>query len=112
MFLVKDRRLGMDNYVFTQTDPRTEGYKSDVIEGVTLDYDMNAIHLWPDRQPRPNPQLGRDPKNPKHYKVFKFREELDDAESSSPTSTRHSLFIPGPSIASVTILSSRSMRSR
>jgi hypothetical protein len=79
MFLVKDRRLGMDNYVFTRTDPRTEGYKGVVIEGVTLDYDMNAIHLWPDGQPRPNPQLGRDPKHPKHYKVFKFPEELQAA---------------------------------
>ena len=76
MFLVKDRRLGMDNYVITQTDPRAEGYKGDVLEGVTIEYDMNAIHDWPDGQDRPNPQLGRDPKNPKHYKVFKFPEEL------------------------------------
>src|ERR1700733_5294485 len=79
MFLVKDRRLGMDDFVFMQTDPRAEGYKGDVSEDVTLDYDMNAIHLWPYGQPRPNPQLGRDPKNPKHYKVFKFPEELHAA---------------------------------
>ena len=76
MFLVKDRRLGMDNYVYTQTDPRTEGYKGDVIEGVTLDYDMNAIHRWPHGQPSPNPQLGRDPNNSTHYKVFKAPDEL------------------------------------
>ncbi len=76
MFLVKDRRLGMDNYVFTQTDPRTEGFKGEVAEGVTLDFDMNAIHYWPNGQRRPNPQLGRDPKDPKHYQVFKFPEEL------------------------------------
>jgi hypothetical protein len=69
----------MDNYVFTQTDPRLEGYKDNVIEDVILAYDMNAIHLWADGQPRPNPQLGRDPKNPKHYKVFKFPEELQSA---------------------------------
>jgi hypothetical protein len=79
MFLVKDRRLGMDTYVFTQTDPRTERRKGDVIEDVTLDYDMNAIHSWPYGQPRPDPQLGRDPKNPRHYKVFKFPEELRSA---------------------------------
>ena len=76
MFLIKDRRLGMDNYVFTQMDPRTEGYKGDVSEGVALDYDMNAIHRWPDGEPRPDPQLGLDPKNPTHYKVFKYRDEL------------------------------------
>jgi hypothetical protein len=89
MFLIKDRRLGMDNYVFTHTDPRADGYKDDVTEDVTLDYDMNAIHRWPDGQPRPNPQLGRDPNNPKHYKVFKFPEELraakfDFVHSSAP----------------------------
>ena len=79
MFLVKDRRLGMDNYVFTQTDPRAEGYKGEVIEGVTLEYDMNDIHSWPDGQPSPKPQLGRDPKNAKRYKVFKFPDQLKDA---------------------------------
>lgn len=79
MFLVKDRRLGKDNYVFTETDPRTEGYKGDVIEGVTLDYDMNSIFRWPHGQRSPNPQLGRDPKNPKQYKEFKFPEELHAA---------------------------------
>jgi hypothetical protein len=76
MFLVKDRRLGMDNYVFTYSDPRTDGYKGDVISGVNLDYDMNAVLLWPDGEMVPDPQLGRDPNNPKHYKVFKFPHEL------------------------------------
>lgn len=79
MFLVKDRRLGMDKYVFTQMDPRAEGYKGDVIEGVALKYDIEAIHNWPDGENRPNPQLGRDPNNTKLYKVFKFPEELQAA---------------------------------
>jgi hypothetical protein len=76
MFLVKDRRFGMDNYVFTRTDPRSEGFKGEVIEGTTLEFDMNAIFLWPDGEPQPNPQLGRDPKNPRHYKVFKSPDDL------------------------------------
>lgn len=79
MFLVKDRRLGMNNYVFTQSDPRAEGYAGDVIDGVALEYDMNAIHLWPDGQPRPNPQLGHDPKHPERYQVFKSPEDLHAA---------------------------------
>ncbi len=79
MFLVKDRRLGMDKYVFLYADPRPEGYRGEVTEGVTLDYDMNGVHLWPDGQPCPNPQLGRDPNDPKHYQVFKFPEELNAA---------------------------------
>ena len=80
MFLVKDRRLGMDQYIFTQTDPRSDGYQGELVEEVTLEYDMNAIHIWPAGQPRPEPQLGRNPKNPKQYKVFKFPGELRAAE--------------------------------
>jgi hypothetical protein len=88
MFLVKDRRFGTDKYVFTHTDPRTDGFKGDVIEDVTLNYDMDAISRWPEGQPRPNPQLGRDRQNPKHYKVFKFPKDLDPAkyEIVSPNS--------------------------
>jgi hypothetical protein len=79
MFLTKDRRFGRDNFVFMQTDPRAQGYKGEVVEGVTLDFDMNQIHLWPDGQPQPNPRLGRDPKDPKHYRVFNFPIDLHSA---------------------------------
>jgi hypothetical protein len=76
MFLVKDRRFGIDTDIFLHTDPRNEGYKGDVIEGVELDYDMNAIHRWPQGDRRPEPRLGRDPKNDKRYKVFRSPEDL------------------------------------
>ena len=79
MFLTKDRRMGMDYYVFTQLDPRTEGYRGVVSENVSLDYDMNAIHQWPHGEARPAPRLGRDPKSPLHYRVFKFPHELEEA---------------------------------
>ena len=79
MFLVKYRRLGMDKYVFTQVDPRSEGYKGDVIEDVTLKYNEEKIHLWLDGEPCPDPQLGRDRRNPKLFKVFKFPNELNEA---------------------------------
>lgn len=79
MFLVVDRRLGMDYYVFTQLDPRTDGYRGAVTEDVSLEFDMNAIHRWPDGEPRPSPRLGRDPSNPRHYRVFKFPHELEAA---------------------------------
>jgi hypothetical protein len=78
-YLVKDRRLGMENYVFTQADPRHDGYKGEVIEGVTLDYNMNEIHFWQEGQSRPEPQIGADPSNSKHYKVFKSPAELQAA---------------------------------
>jgi hypothetical protein len=79
MFLVKVRRLGRDDYVFTHTDPRTEGFKGDVTEGVTLKYEWKEIVEWPEGQPRPNPQLGRDPNEPKLYRVFKYPAELHAA---------------------------------
>lgn len=78
MFLVEDQRPGIHNFVFTQLDPRLDGFKGPVIEGVSLDYDILSITSWPDGRPSPQPQLGRDPANPKHYKVFKYPKELHD----------------------------------
>lgn len=80
MFRVEDERHGTINQVFTWQDPRKAGYKGSVVEeGVTLDYNMEAVHSWPDGEKRPEACLGRDPKNPKHYKVFKYGEELNKA---------------------------------
>lgn len=79
MFLVEDRRPGLPNFVFLARDPRKDGYKGKVIDDVELDYDLLAISQWPDGAPCPDPQLGRDPANPKHYKVFKYPEELQAA---------------------------------
>ncbi len=79
MFLVEDRRYGVTHCVFTVEDPRKSGFKGDVQEGVSLDYDQEAVHVWPDGQRRPEAVLGRDPSNPKHYQVFKYRDELRSA---------------------------------
>ncbi|MGO8751710.1 MAG: hypothetical protein ACLQNE_37690 [Thermoguttaceae bacterium] len=77
MFLVEDKP--MTNLVFTLKDPRKAGYTGYVIEGVTLDYDVEAVHDWPVGDPAPEPCVGRDPDNPNHYKVFKDRSELQSA---------------------------------
>lgn len=79
MFLTTYRNLGRNEFVFTHIDPRMDGCEREVIEDVRLEYDMNAIHRWPDGAPRPSPQLGRDPQDQKHYKVFKFPHELQAA---------------------------------
>jgi hypothetical protein len=89
MFLIKESRLGRDYLVFTHTDPRHEGYRGELIADVELDYDVNAVHLWPDGEPRPQPEVGRDPANSKHYKVFKFPEQrraagFDLAQQNTP----------------------------
>jgi hypothetical protein len=79
VFLVEDTRSGMTNLVFTWEDPRKAGYKGNVFEGVTLDYDMDAVHSWPDGHDRPEACVGRSPDNPNHYKVFKYRSERQSA---------------------------------
>ena len=79
MFLVEDKRHGITTLVFTWEDPRSGGYRGDVVEGVTLDYDMESVHYWPDGDPRPEACVGRAPNNLKHYKVFKYDSERQSA---------------------------------
>lgn len=80
MFRIEDHPHGTTHQVFTWQNPRNDGYTGNSVEeGVTLDYDMQAVHSWPEGQQRPDACLGRDPNDPKHYKVFKYRHELDAA---------------------------------
>jgi hypothetical protein len=79
VYLVEDERHGAHYYLFTVEDPRKAGYRGNVIEGVTLDYDMEAVHSWPDGQSRPEVCLGQAPDNPKHFKVFKYNSERQSA---------------------------------
>jgi hypothetical protein len=76
MFLVEHQRLGVTYLVFTWQDPRQDGFQEPVVEGVTLDYDMEHVHRWPEGHARPEECAGRDPQNPSHYKVFKYNDEL------------------------------------
>jgi hypothetical protein len=79
VFLVEDKRHGMTNLVFTWEDPRRVGYKGNVVEGVSLDYDMEAVHSWPDGHASPEACVGRDPDNPSHYKVFRYGSDRHEA---------------------------------
>ncbi len=79
MFLVEDNFQGMTNLVFTWEDPRKAGYTGDVVEGVDLEYDEMETHSWPEGHAAPEPCVGRDPRNPKNYKVFKYSGELESA---------------------------------
>ena len=76
VYLVKDIRHGSTFLVFTWEDPKNAGYKGAVIEDVGLDYDMDHVHRWPDGSQRPEACLARSLKDPKVYKVFKYRSEL------------------------------------
>ncbi len=74
-FLVKDTRHGMTNLIFTYEDPKKIGCTLDVDEGVSLDYDMDAVHSWPEGADAPEVCVGQDPDDPKHYKVFKYEKD-------------------------------------
>jgi hypothetical protein len=91
MFLVQDRRFGTTNLVFLGEDPRKDGYAGSVIEGVTLDYDMEAVHSWSEGQARPEACVGRAMEHPKHYKIFRYRKDLQ-AAGYEPVSGTLSLF--------------------
>jgi hypothetical protein len=72
VFLVKDEFLGATHLVFTWQDPRKNGYVGDVVADVSLDYDMEAVHEWPEGAAAPEACVGRAPNDPKHYKVFRY----------------------------------------
>ena len=76
MYLVEDDRHGTRYLVFTWEDPRNAGYKGSVVEDVSLDYDMEAVHRWPDGAAQPEPCVGHASDNRKHYKVFRNPSEL------------------------------------
>ena len=75
MFLVKDTLYGTTYLVFTWKDPRQDGFTGQVDEDVELDYDMEAVHRWPEGGKRPAKCTGRDPNNPKRYKVFRSADD-------------------------------------
>lgn len=91
MFLVEHRWAGGTNWVFTEIDPREDGFEGTPVEGVTLEQDLLENQNWPDGAEAPTPSLGRDPKNPKHYKEFKYPRELQ-AAGFTPLSGRAMLF--------------------
>jgi hypothetical protein len=76
MFLVQDKIGEVTYLVFTWEDPRRAGYTGEVVEGVSLEYDMQAVHRWPNGEPRPDVCVGRSADDPKHFKVFKYRSDV------------------------------------
>ncbi|HET6878617.1 MAG TPA: hypothetical protein VFI31_00495 [Pirellulales bacterium] len=79
MFLVPDKIGDVTYLVFTGEDPRRSGYTGDVIDDVTLDYDMQAVHAWPNGAPSPEVCVGRAPADAKHFKVFKYESDRQAA---------------------------------
>jgi hypothetical protein len=78
MFRVETQRSGIKRQIFTWENPRKDGYKGDVEDGVTLDHN-EEIYLYPSGSDLPVTCLGRSRSSPKEYKVFKHRRDLDAA---------------------------------
>lgn len=79
MFLVPDKIGDVTYLVFTGEDPRRSGFAGKVIDDVALDYDMDAVHRWPNGDPAPDACVGRAPDDPTHFKVFRYAADLQAA---------------------------------
>ena len=58
--------------MFTWEDPRADGYTGDVLDRVSLNYDMEAVHSCPHEQGRPEAAVGKDTNNLHQYRVFRY----------------------------------------
>jgi hypothetical protein len=79
MFLVQDKIGDAIYLVFTWGDPRRAGYTGHVIDDVSLDYDMEAVHRWPNGEAQPEVCVGHAPDDPRHFKVFPYTAERQAA---------------------------------
>jgi hypothetical protein len=79
MFLVRDERFRAPFLVFTYKDPRMDGYKGSVEEDVIVENDRPITDCWENGEDLPEDVVGRDPANPKHYKIFRYTKDLEQA---------------------------------
>ena len=76
MFLVKNARCGMIDFVFTYENPQKHGCTLVVVEDASIDYDLGYVHSWPDGHDGPDVLIGQDPVDLKNYKVFRSKSEF------------------------------------
>ena len=79
MYLVPTEYRGVRHNVFTSDDPREAGYEGEIMDGVFLDYDLDAVLRWDEGEERPEAQLGRSKEDAKRYKVFKYGKDARQA---------------------------------
>ena len=72
-------RYGDTYLLFLAEDPRRRGREIGPVDAVTLDYDMQAVHHWPEGYPCPEVCVGRAKDDPKRYKVFRYGSECEAA---------------------------------
>ena len=64
-------------YFLTELPDQTDGLQ--IVEDAWVEVPMN-VNLWPEGAPRPETVLFRSRCDPKHYKMFKYRREVDPRE--------------------------------
>ena len=94
MFLVEVNRYGTTHLVFTWEDPRKDGYKGSVVENVHLDYDMNAVHRWPDGYPRPEAWWAKRRAIQSNTRCFSTAATA--GQRYRPVAARRLCLVPGP----------------
>lgn len=74
MFLVTDPERSACVFLFP--DPRDDGYRGLVEEGVSFE---DCDPIWPDGAPCPEQLLGVSPNDPKVFRVFRYEHERRNA---------------------------------
>ena len=72
MFVAHDAKL--DYFVFTDTDPREDGFEGFVEVDVSIQ-ERPGHHDWPLGAAQPRPVLGVSTSDPKAYRVFSSEQE-------------------------------------
>jgi hypothetical protein len=71
-YLVRDTRPhGVEYLVFVVEDPRLDGYRGPLEEGVTLDSDGVDVFTARETEPAPDICMGRDRTDRDHYRMFR-----------------------------------------
>ena len=80
MYLVRTQANHATYTIILATDPREDGWKGEVVEGVELDKDEKVTSLWGMAQVRPSgPVIGQDPNNTRRFKMFADPDDLRSA---------------------------------
>jgi hypothetical protein len=69
----------LDRQVFTQKDPREDGFNGEVETDVSLDYRQDELHRIVGDEDTPEIVIGLSDLGPKAYKVFKYNRDRERA---------------------------------
>jgi hypothetical protein len=65
------------NSVYFLTEPPDDREDFEIEEGAWVEVPMNH-HLWTEDSPRPDPVLCQSREDRQHYKIFKYRDQVEE----------------------------------